>query len=139
MSDILLIDDSRDFRDAVKDILFSANHTVWEAECVEDAFSILLQDHFDLIICDLELPFSKAEKFFQYQYSMEVGVRTIEELRNVYPFTPIVAVTGYHPLDILSYKERFRDVILLHKPISPRELLLIVDGTSEEASTAVIQ
>jgi two-component system chemotaxis response regulator CheY len=56
MPKILVIDDAKTMRDAVKDLLISAGFEVVEAENGEQGLEVLGQHKVDLILSDLNMP-----------------------------------------------------------------------------------
>jgi len=100
MKSVLVIDDNDDFRFLACNFLLDSGFDVWDAPCPTDAFTTLNRETFDLIICDLQMPFTLGKEQGEYPFSAEVGVRTIQELTCVYPFTPIIAVSAL-PVSVL--------------------------------------
>lgn len=123
MRSILIIEDSLEFQEHLELLLFEAGCCARSARCVHDAFNCLAQESYDAILCDLHLPFILNERIYDYPYSVEVGIRTIHELRESLPGTLIIGMTAALPLDLerLAQEENF--VPVLHKPF-PREALL---------------
>ena len=127
MKSILVIDDSRDTRDIVDTILSDAGYDVVSTGCTAEAFEALSNDSFDLLICDLHMPFVLDQNHFDYQYSYEVGVRTIQELSWVYPTTPIIAISATVPWELPTVMKSISHIPALSKPFSPRVLLNTVE------------
>ncbi|RMG41175.1 MAG: response regulator [Candidatus Dadabacteria bacterium] len=119
----LIIDDDWEIRDILTEYLSDESFTIWEAQTPEEAFKLLENEEVDLIISDLVLPFTLSRDFFNYPYSSEVGVRTIQELGWVYPELPIIAISAAPKSEIIKARERLGDIPVLQKPFS-RELLL---------------
>ena len=127
MQSILLIDDHDDFRTIMGEILRGAEYDVWEATCPDQAFQMLAHEQPDLIICDLHMPFVDDERMRQYQYSYEVGVKTIEEFQWAIPHVPILIASAAVPNDIQKITSHLKSVTTMTKPIQPRKLLATVD------------
>ena len=128
MKSILVIDDSVDSLDLVDRILSFAGYDVCKASCPEQAFKILLNEPFDLIICDLHMPFTVDESHFDFQYSYEVGLRTIKELEWALPGTPIIAISATTPWDLPGVMSAIAHIPALSKPFSPRTLMQLVQA-----------
>ncbi len=131
---ILLIDDHAELREFLTAVLEDGGFDVITARCPDDAFRELRkEDYPDLIVSDLEMPFAFGDRFFDFQYSHEVGVRTIEELQWVFPLVPIVAITAL-PEDIIAkVTKRLPTVPLLRKPFAQSELLNIARTLTQDA------
>jgi CheY-like chemotaxis protein len=126
VQNILLIDDDLDYRETIGAWLSDAGYEVQIAESTDEAFQALLKDPFDLIICDLHLPFALDKRVFQYAYSYTVGVRTIQELKLALPETPILAISATMPWDMPKVLKEIPSVPWLSKPFSHAELLATV-------------
>jgi CheY-like chemotaxis protein len=55
--DILIVDDSKTMRELLRLHLSDAGYTVVQAEDALQAGRILLEKHFDLVICDIDMPY----------------------------------------------------------------------------------
>ncbi len=139
MDSILLIDDCDDFRAVLADFLRDSNYFVVDTPCPDEAFSVLRSDTFDLIICDLHMPFASGEKAANYECSLNVGVETIRELVWVYPWTPIVAVTGHLPSYAGFFEQALPGVPVFNKPIQPKRLLQEIGKSLAAKAHRVIQ
>lgn len=138
MKTILIIDDCVDTRSIIAQILSDSGYVVYVADSVKDAFIELAKDPVDLILCDLHLPFSLDKDHFQYGYSYEVGVRTIQELEWVYPGLPIVAISATAPWDMANAMKEITHIPALSKPISRASLLSTVSALLERHETAAV-
>lgn len=56
MARILIIDDERSIRSAMRDLLEMEKHQIEEAQDGEEALEMLQQTHFDLAFCDIKMP-----------------------------------------------------------------------------------
>lgn len=136
---ILLIDDNEEFREVASCVLLDAGYDVWEASCPEDAFPLLRNERFDLIICDLHMPFSMGPNSDDWVTSYEVGVRTIRELSNVFPEVPIVAMSSTSPTDLNRIGGYLDPVRAYSKPNRSSEIVNMVQSflSDDEASDIV--
>lgn len=82
MAKILSVDDSRSIRELVKAVLEKEGHDVAVAEDGVDALQVARDDHFDLILTDINMP------------NMS-GISFVSKLRRVegYEKTPVVMIT----------------------------------------------
>ncbi|MBX7143587.1 MAG: response regulator [Oligoflexia bacterium] len=126
MRTALVVDDNADTRDAVSGILSRVCEDVWVAESLKEAFKILDIQQFDVIVCDLHLPFALDRDVYHYQYSYEVGLRMIKELEEVYPDTPIIAMTATMPWDLPKVMKDLPHIPTLSKPFAPQALLSLL-------------
>jgi CheY-like chemotaxis protein len=123
---ILLIDDNEDFRETCRWILHDSGYDLWDAACPDEAWPMLSQEKFDLIICDLHMPFSNGPDAEQYITSYEVGTRTLRELTDIFPHIPIVALSATAPHD-LRLLSKFLPVPAFPKPTNPDDLLDLLE------------
>ena len=81
MPRILIIDDERQIRELLRDILEDAGYDVAEAADGQEAIKIQRGEPADLIITDLIMPEKE-------------GIETIRELKQSYPDVRIIAMSG---------------------------------------------
>ncbi len=55
-NNILIIDDDQDLSFVISDMLEGYGYNVTAAESAEDAFSLLRENNFDLLLLDINLP-----------------------------------------------------------------------------------
>jgi CheY-like chemotaxis protein len=91
MCSILIVDDEEDIRDAMQMILERAGHQVRIASNGAEAIECQRREPADVIIADIIMP----EKD---------GVSTIKEIRQQYPGTRIIAISGGGGVDLSDYK-----------------------------------
>ncbi len=126
---VLLIEDSPDYSKIIAEYIESSGeYTVTCVPTPHDAFQTFEYEKHDLFICDLHLPFTLDERFFDYPYSVEVGAKTIEELRNTFPQTPIIGITAAMENEEFVVKRMKELTPVLRKPFS-RDILLELMGS----------
>lgn len=81
MGSILIIDDEQDIRDALQMVLESVGHDVKLVSNGDDAVELQRREPADLIITDIIMPGKD-------------GVDTIREIRQEFPGTRIIAISG---------------------------------------------
>ncbi|MGA1191769.1 MAG: response regulator [Bdellovibrionota bacterium] len=131
MRTVLVIDDDIEFREILSLMLLEAGCAVWEASSTAEAFQILDQENsFDYIFCDLHLPFTLGKDAEEYEYSEEVGIRTLSELSTVYGDTvTLVALSAAEAIDRDLVRTRLGHKIpLLGKPIRSEVLEALVSS-----------
>ena len=141
MNTALIIDDDLDFSEIFSLMLTEHDIAVWEAASTEEAFEALRkEEHFDIIFCDLHLPFTLGDDVEEYVYSEEVGIRTIGELSWVYRGKiPIVGMSASPELDFQKLKERQPDIPTISKPIKRAELEHVLNTLGSGRSTEMME
>ncbi len=120
---ILVIDDSPDFRETVIDILVDNGFDIYEASCPKEGFDILFREKVDLILCDLNMPFTVEEDHSEFAVGNKVGVHTIKELGFAFPDMPIICISAEDSIVLANAARELGDVPLLRKPVSYKVLL----------------
>ena len=113
MFHILVVDDDKNIRYVMKEVLEANQYTVFTAEDGEEAFEVLVKEHVDLAIVDIMMP-----KMNGYEFT--------KELRAFNQELPILMVSAKQlPED---RKKGFLMGIddYMSKPIDPEELMLHV-------------
>ncbi|MGE5846628.1 MAG: sigma-54-dependent transcriptional regulator, partial [Ignavibacteria bacterium] len=108
---ILVVDDEDIIRESLSYVLKKEGYTVEEAGNGKSALDKLLQEPFDLVITDLEMPVMK-------------GIRLLEEIKKLNIQTSVIIITAYGSLDtaISALRAGASDYIL--KPIEFDEILI---------------
>jgi len=136
---VLLIDDNEDFRETCRCLLSDAGYDIYDAPSPKEAWPLLSSEKFDLILCDLHMPFCTGDEQKKYITSYEVGVRTIRELADIYPETPIVALSATPAYD-LKRLARFLDPIpAFPKPEKTEDLLELLETLTMLSHSSQIQ
>ena len=113
MFHVLVVDDDKNIRYVMKEILETAQYTVFTAENGEKAFDVLEKEHIDLVIVDIMMPYMDG-----YEFTKELRAFNLE--------MPILMVSAKQlPED---RKKGFVVGIddFMSKPIDTEELLLHV-------------
>lgn len=108
---ILVVDDEDIIRESLSFVLKKEGYIVEEAGNGKAALDKLLQESFDLVITDLEMPVMK-------------GIRLLEEVKKLNMQTAVIIITAYGSLDtaISALRSGASDYIL--KPIEFDEILI---------------
>lgn len=128
MARILVADDDRDVRDAIRDVLVAAGHTVEEADNGLAVLQRYAQDPAHLLVIDLYMPGVD-------------GLETIIRVRAQRPDAKIVAISGggfRDKHDVLTMARQAGASATLAKPLERAELLSVVShllGTAEPGSS----
>jgi CheY-like chemotaxis protein len=124
---VLLVDDEKDARDLVSEILRRSNAEVSAAASVREARECMARALPDILVCDLAMP-------------EEDGYSLIRTMRQLPPEhggqTPAIALTAYAREEdrLRTLTEGFQ--IHLTKPVEPRQLLDSIAHLTRVADTA---
>ena len=105
---VLLVEDNRGVRRALKRQLNHAQHLVQEAEDAQAALTLLREVQVDIVLTDWSMPGGGGE-------------RLLREIRKGWPGLPVVVMSGFLPTTTTI------DAPLLRKPFEPRTLLKALD------------
>lgn len=110
---ILVVDDEEIIRDSLFYILEKEGYNVDKAENGKAAYDKLINDHFDLVITDIEMPVMK-------------GTELLEKIKMINIQTSIIIITAFGSLDtaITALRNGASDYIL--KPVEFEELIIKV-------------
>ncbi|MCQ2194747.1 MAG: sigma-54 dependent transcriptional regulator [Paludibacteraceae bacterium] len=111
MSKILVIDDERSIRNALKDILEFEKYAVTLAEDGIKALEMVKQEKFDLIFCDIKMP------------QMD-GIEVLEKLQESNPDVPVVMISGHGNIDTAVECIKKGAFDFIEKPIDLNRLLV---------------
>ncbi|MFP4458900.1 MAG: response regulator [Candidatus Zixiibacteriota bacterium] len=113
MHRILIVDDEKEIRLMLRNMLEKLGHEISTAPDGQKAIELFNQKPFDLLITDLVMP--KKE-----------GAREIFELKNQYPDIKIIAISGgsrIKPEIYLETAKAFGADIVMKKPFFKRQIL----------------
>ena len=118
MKKILLIEDDIAFCKMMNHFLTKNNYAVFNAYSAKEAREILNND-FDLILCDIRLPDSD-------------GIELMTEFLSSFHNIPVILMTGYADVTtaVKAMKKGASDYI--SKPFLPEEVLLVLSNTLEQ-------
>jgi CheY-like chemotaxis protein len=116
MSTILIVDDNKEFRGMLREMLEDANHRTVEAPDGKAALELYRQEAVDLVITDLIMP-------------VKEGIQTIVEFRRLDPKVRIIAMSGGNRMSAsnLAMAQQLGANFTLAKPFHPQELLAAVN------------
>ena len=118
MASIMVVDDERQTRMMLRQMLERANYEVMEAENGYEAIQIFRQHPADLIIMDLIMP--KKE-----------GIETIIEMRAEFPYIKIIAMSGGGRVGSETYLELAAKLGALRTLAKPIEREVLLDNIRE--------
>ncbi|MEY4594044.1 MAG: hypothetical protein RIQ47_454 [Bacteroidota bacterium] len=113
MSKVLIIDDEKAIRNALRDILEFEKYEVEEAADGADGIRLATEGGFDLVLCDIKMP--KVD-----------GMEVLSKLQELHPDLPVVMITGHGTIDtaVEALKKGAYDFI--SKPPDLNRLLVTV-------------
>jgi DNA-binding NarL/FixJ family response regulator len=118
MQKILIVDDEKDFRAIVKEILIDEEFSAAEASNGLNAIEIFKINSFDAVLLDLRMP------------GMD-GIETLQELKKIDPHIPIIILTAFGdiPTAVEAVKQGAYDFIT--KPPEFDKLITIIKRAVE--------
>lgn len=115
---LLIIDDEKELLETTKDLLSDVFQEILTASSGQEAFDLLSQRTFDLIISD-------------HNMAEVTGLELIKVLRTEGIVTPFIMVSGHVSKDLAIYAMRLGVSDILEKPVSDDDLHLAVARTLE--------
>jgi two-component system, NtrC family, response regulator AtoC len=115
---VLLVDDEKLIRWAIRSRLQEHGYVVGEAEDGRSAFTTLGQDDWDLVLLDLRLPDT-------------TGLDVLERLRQESPEVSVVMMTAYGTVEGAVQAMKLGAFDYLTKPVNLDELLVVVERALE--------
>jgi CheY-like chemotaxis protein len=118
MARVLVVDDEKQIRDLIRQMLEGAGHVVIEAPDGRIALRVFRENPAALVITDILMP-------------EQEGLGFIRELRQEFPAVKIIALSGGSVkvgFDVLDVARRFGAVTALEKPFQLEELLRAVNA-----------
>lgn len=109
-SQILVVDDDSQLREAIVDTLMLTGYACLEASSGEEALSILLKRKVDMVIADIQM--DKMD-----------GHTLLRSIRDKYPQIPVLLMTAYANIDGAVRAMRDGAIDYLAKPFAPEVLL----------------
>lgn len=126
MAQILVADDHKDFRDAVRVLLEQKGHQVLDAEDGVDAVLLCRSHHPDLIILDVFMP-------------SQNGIEALWHIRNENRDAKVIVISAGNGVrtaawkaetqEVLELAEMFGANLVLTKPVEPQALMSAVEAT----------
>jgi len=114
MNKVLIVDDNQIMRKLISGLLINIGIEPEEASNGEECLEILNHNAFDLVITDIVMP------------KME-GIELIRRIKNEYPFTKIIAISGSKPY-YLYLAKKMGVYAVFTKPLTKNSFLSIVQN-----------
>lgn len=120
MGDILVVDDEKDIRELVSDILVDEGYTTRLAANSDEAFSEINSEAPDLIILDIWLKESKLD-----------GIDILKTVRRDNPDIPIVIISGHGNIEIAVAAIKQGAYDFIQKPFNIDQLMVVISRAME--------
>lgn len=120
MGDILVVDDERDIRELISDILQEEGHTTrlaWESDMTFEAIN---SDPPDLVILDIWLKESKLD-----------GIDILKKVKRDNPSIPVVIISGHGNIEIAVAAVKQGAYDFIEKPFNIDQLLVVISRALE--------
>lgn len=120
MAKILIVDDEKDIRDLLGDILQDENHTTDLVGHAQAAIDHIDTQGFDLIILDIWLKESQMD-----------GIDILKYIKGTHPQTPVVIISGHGNIEIAVAAIKQGAFDFIEKPFNVDQLLVVVNRALE--------
>jgi len=120
MGDILVVDDEKDIRELVSDILVDEGYTTRLAADSDETFSAINTEAPDLIILDIWLKESKLD-----------GIDILKTVRRDNPDIPIVIISGHGNIEIAVAAIKQGAYDFIQKPFNIDQLMVVTSRAME--------
>ncbi len=118
MKNILIIDDERSIRNALKEILEFEGFNVVDAEDGESGLSIMKQQSIDLVFCDIKMP------------KMD-GVEVLEQILQYHEGLPVVMISGHGTIETAVEAIKKGAFDFIEKPLDLNRILVTLKNARE--------
>ena len=120
MSDILIVDDERDIRELIADILRDEGYQTRLAANSDDALSAVRADPPLLVILDLWLRDSKMD-----------GIGILKSVKRDYPEVPVVIISGHGNIELAVQAIKIGAYDFIEKPFNIDQLMVVIGRAME--------
>lgn len=124
MSKILIIDDERAIRRALREILEFENYEVDEAEDGKQGVEKAISGEYDIIFCDIKMP------------NMD-GMEVLDALSEAAVETPVIMISGHGTIDTAVQAIKKGAFDFIEKPLDLNRILVTVRNASDK--TALVE
>ncbi len=115
MSDILIVDDERDIRELISDILKDEGYTTRLAGNSDDAMSAIAAEQPGLLILDIWLKDSNMD-----------GIDILKTVKRDYPDVPVVIISGHGNIEIAVAAIKQGAYDFIEKPFNIDQLMVVI-------------
>ena len=123
MNDILIVDDEKDIRKLISEILIDEGFSTRLASNSAECLTKVQQDPPSLLILDIWLKDSKMD-----------GIDILKKVRSDYPSVPVVIISGHGNIEIAVSAIKQGAYDFIEKPFNLEQLLVVVRRAMETSS-----
>src|SRR6056300_1373618 len=120
MSDILIVDDERDIRELISEILIDEGYTTRLAGTADDAMREVASQSPGLLILDIWLKDSDMD-----------GIDILKKVKSDYPEVPVVIISGHGNIEIAVAAIKQGAYDFIEKPFNIDQLLVVIRRAME--------
>jgi two-component system nitrogen regulation response regulator NtrX len=120
MSDILIVDDERDIRELISEILIDEGYTTRLAGTADDAMREITSQSPGLLILDIWLKDSDMD-----------GIDILKKVKSDYPEVPVVIISGHGNIEIAVAAIKQGAYDFIEKPFNIDQLLVVIRRAME--------
>ncbi len=120
MSDILIVDDERDIRELISDILEDEGYTTRKAGTSDEAMAEVNGEQPALLILDIWLKDSQMD-----------GIDILKEVKRSHPEVPVVIISGHGNIEIAVAAIKQGAYDFIEKPFNIDQLLVVIRRAME--------
>jgi len=113
MSKILIIDDERNIRNTLKEILEYENYDIEEASNGLEGMEMIKKNHYDLVLCDIKM--DKMD-----------GMEVLSKSMEIHPDLPFIMITGHGTVETAVEASKKGAFDFISKPPDLNRLLITV-------------
>src|SRR6056297_1166559 len=115
MGDILIVDDERDIRELISDILEDESYTTRLAGTSDECMSAIAEEPPALLILDIWLKDSTMD-----------GIDILKIVKRDYPDVPVVIISGHGNIEIAVAAIRQGAYDFIEKPFNIDQLMVVI-------------
>lgn len=121
MKKILIIDDERSIRRALREILEFEEYQVFEAENGQEGLELLKANPYDLVFCDIKMPILD-------------GMEVLEAIKKTENDTPFIMISGHGTIETAVEAIRKGAFDFIEKPLDLNRILVTLRNANERVS-----
>ncbi len=121
MKKILIIDDERSIRRALREILEFEEYDVFEAENGQEGLDLLKANQYDLVFCDIKMPILD-------------GMEVLEAIKKTENDTPFIMISGHGTIETAVEAIRKGAFDFIEKPLDLNRILVTLRNANERVS-----
>ncbi len=123
---VLVVDDDRDFRENLQDILeVEGYEVILAADGLEALRKIETGPHFDVILMDIRMPVMN-------------GVETLQRIKGIDPEANVIMITAYSQDDLVRDALREGPYAMFYKPVELEKLLEMVKHAGDDGLLVMV-